>query len=70
VYKNKEVLEKAWAPKDFIVMIVLTSIMATSIHLVFRLSIYFVLKNKENYDAFEYASLNFVVMAILIGLRQ
>jgi hypothetical protein len=45
VYKNKEVLEKAWAPKDFILMIVLTSIMATSIHLVFRLSIYFVLKN-------------------------
>ena len=69
VYKNKEVLEKAWAPKDFLVMIFITGIMATSIHLLFRLAIYMVTNNLSNYDAFEYASLNFVVMAILIGLR-
>lgn len=69
VYKNRDVLEKAWAPRDFLIMIVITGIMATSIHLMFRLTIAVVTRNFDNYEAFEYASLNFVVMAILIGLR-
>ena len=69
VHKNRDVLEKAWTQKDFMIMICVSGTMATSLHLLLRIIMISITGNK-NYETFEYASLNFVIMAILIGLRQ
>ena len=51
-------------------MIAVSGLLATSTHLLMRLSIYGLFKNSEAYAGYEHASINFIVMALLMGLRQ
>ena len=58
-----------WQTRDFFTMLAVSGLLATSTHLLMRLSIYGLFKNAEAYAGYEHASINFIVMALLMGLR-
>ena len=70
VIKNRKSLESAWQHRDFIKMLCISAFLSTMTHFVFRLSIYKMTGNAKNYNSFEYCSINFIVIALLLGLRQ
>jgi len=70
VVKNRKSLESAWQHRDFMKMLCISAMLSTSTHFMFRLTIYKATGNVKNYNGFEYCSINFIVIALLLGLRQ
>ena len=70
VIKNRKSLEAAWQHRDFLRMLCVSALLSTTTHFMFRLTIYKVTGNEKNYNEFEYCSINFIVIALLLGLRQ
>jgi hypothetical protein len=70
IIKNKTSLEQIWKIRDLFTMLCVSGFMATCTHFVWRLCIYAILKNEQTYSEFEYCSINFIVMALMLGLRQ
>lgn len=68
VVMNRSTFENAWTKKEFIKMLCICAALSTTTHFTFRVIIYSCTKNLKNYDAFEYSSINFIVMALLLGL--
>lgn len=70
VYKNRRSFEGAWQTRDLYIMLAVASFCSLTTQLLIRLSIVGVFKNVESYKACRYSGLNFIVMALLLGLRQ
>jgi hypothetical protein len=68
VIKNKTALEHIWRRKDFFFMICISGFMATCTHFAWRLALYGIFKNEKSYSEFEYCSINFIVLALILGL--
>lgn len=69
VIKNKAALEQSWRRRDLFMMIVISGFFATCTHFAMRVLIFFALKNESTYRDFSYSSMNFIIMAFLLGLR-
>lgn len=67
---NRAAFERAWRSRDLVIMLGVSGLLATSTHLLVRLSMYGIFQNVESYASYEHASINFIVMALLMGLRQ
>ena len=70
VYKNRMSFESAWETRDFYKMLLIASTCSLASQLAIRLSLLGVFKNMESYKACRYSGLNFIVVALLLGLRQ
>ena len=70
VCKNRKSFENAWHTRDFYILLAVTSFFSLRTQLLIRLSLVGIFKNVESYQTYRYAGLNFIVMALLLGLRQ
>ena len=70
VYKNRVSFENAWRTRDFYVLLFVSSFLSLMTQTLIRLSILGVFKNVETYKSCRYSGLNFIVMALILGLRQ
>ena len=70
VCKNRKSFEAAWRTRDLYLLLAVSSFFSHMTMLLIRLSIVGVFKNFETYKACRYSGLNFIVMALLLGLRQ
>lgn len=67
VYKNRSSFESSWSAQDFFVMLCVSSLFATSTHFLIRLALFTF--SADSYTSFSYSSTNFVILALLLGLR-
>lgn len=68
VIKNKSSLESAWKTKDLFVLLCVAGVLSTVSHFICRLVLMKI--NLEGYLEFQYSSLNLIIMALLLGLKQ
>ena len=67
---NRATFETAWRPRDFLLLLCTAGFAATSTHLLLRLGLYGMSHDADYYASYRFASINFIVMALLVGLRQ
>lgn len=68
VIKNKASLESAWRTKDLVVLLCVAGVLSTLSHFACRLAL--MKLNLQGYLEFQYCSLNLIIMALLLGLKQ
>ena len=67
VIQNRESLEKQWTRRNFFTMLCVSGFLSSLTHFLGRMVLYKVFKS--SYEDFAYCSLNFIVMALILGLR-
>jgi hypothetical protein len=70
VVMNRQTFETAWTKKEFLKMLCICAILSTFTHFVLRVLIFSCTRNLKSYSAFGYSSINFIVIALLLGLCQ
>lgn len=68
VLQNRTILEQAWTPKEFFKMICVSGVLSSATQLLWRVTMFGINKNEESYKEFRYASINIMVIALLLGL--
>jgi len=69
VYKNRQSFETVWQTRDFYVMLGVAALLSSMTMLMLRLVMLGLFRNVVAYKAYRYSGLNFIVMALLLGLR-
>ena len=67
---NRHTFESAWRTNDFYMLIAIGGALASLTHFGVRLSLRAITQDEAAYADSSYASINFIVMALLMGLRQ
>jgi len=70
VVMNRSTFETAWTKKEFLKMLCICATLSTFTHFVLRMLIFSITRNLKNYSLFQYSSINFIVIALLLGLCQ